>query len=186
MECDDSIIKRLNRRDESALQEIRVRYGGLCFQMAFRILDNREDAEECVNDMLMAVWESIPPHLPVSLQAYLLSIVRRLAIDRSRQEHRLKRGGTVYTETLDELSEILPSGEHLESEVEQRELIHTLTAFLDTLNPQARRISMQRYFMAESIQTIASANYMSESAVKMTLARTRRQLMEYLRKEGWL
>ena len=186
MECDDSIIKRLNRRDESALQEIRVRYGGLCFQMAFRILDNREDAEECVNDMLMAVWESIPPHLPVSLQAYLLSIVRRLAIDRSRQEHRLKRCGTVYTETLDELSEILPSDEQIESDMEQRELIRTLTVFMDTLKPKAQRVFLQRYFLAESVQTIAAANHMSESAVKMTLQRTRKKLLDYLRKEEWL
>ena len=186
MVCDDPIIERLNRRDENALQEIRERYGGLCFQMAFRILENREDADECVNDMLMAVWGSIPPHLPVSLQAYLLSIVRRLAIDRLRQSNRLKRGGALYAEALDELDELLPSGEQIESEVEQRELIHTMTAFLDTLKPQAQRVFMQRYFLAESVQTIAEKNHMSESAVKMALVRTRKRLLEHLRKEGWL
>ena len=186
MVSDDSIIQRLHQRDETALQDIQKLYGSICYQMAFRIVESHEDAEECVNDMLMAVWGSIPPHLPVSLQAYLLSIVRRLAIDRLRQSNRLKRGGALYAEALDELDELLPSGEQIESEVEQRELIHTMTAFLDTLKPQAQRVFMQRYFLAESVQTIAEKNHMSESAVKMALVRTRKRLLEHLRKEGWL
>jgi RNA polymerase sigma-70 factor (ECF subfamily) len=186
MVSDDSIIKRLHGRDESALQDIRRLYGNLCFQMAFRILENREDAEECVNDMLLAVWDSIPPHLPVSLQAYLITLVRRSAIDKTRHEHAQKRGTTVYTLTLDELAEIIPSGEHLETIVEQRELINLLKAFLEMLKPQARHIMIERYFMSESIQTIAESNYMSENAVKKLLSRTRKQLQEYLRKEGLL
>lgn len=64
MVSDDSIIKRLNSRDESALQDIHRLYGGICYQMAFRILENHEDAEECVNDMLLDVWDSIPLSCP--------------------------------------------------------------------------------------------------------------------------
>ena len=84
------------------------------------------------------------------------------------------------------VAEIIPSGEQLESVVEQRELVQVLMAFLDMLKPQARHIFMQRYFMAESFQTIAESNHMSENAVKMSLSRTRSQLMEHLRKEGLL
>ena len=61
MVSDALLIQRLNACDESVLEDIRSIYGNLCFQMAFRILENREDAEECVNDMLLSVWDSIPP-----------------------------------------------------------------------------------------------------------------------------
>ena len=77
MSDDRSIIEGLNRRDESALQAIRQQYGTYCHNLAYRILESHEDAEECVDDMLMAVWDSIPPQHPDSLQAYLITITAR-------------------------------------------------------------------------------------------------------------
>ncbi len=186
MVSDDSIITRLNERDESALQDIRRLYGNLCYQMAYRILENREDAEECVNDMLLAVWKSIPPKLPMSLQAYLITLVRHSAINKAKHESRQKRGSGEFSLALDELAEILPSGEQVESTVEHRELMQAMRAFLGTLKPETKHLFMQRYYMAESIQTIAELNHLSESSVKVTLLRTRKKLRDYLRKEGLL
>ena len=186
MVSDDSIIKRLHQRDESALQDIRKLYGSICYQMAFRILDSHEDAEECVNDMLLGVWDSIPPHLPMSLQAYLITLVRRSAIDKVKRETRQKRGTTVCTLVLDELAEIIPSGEQIESVVEQRELVSALKRFLDTLKPQTRYIVLHRYLLSESVQTISESTNMSENAVKQILSRSRSKLRNYLRKEGLL
>lgn len=183
---DAQIIDGLNRRDERALQAIREQYGTICYNMAFRIVGNREDAEECVSDMLMAVWDSIPPTLPVSLQAYLLTLVRRAAVDRFRHEHRLKRGGTEFHLALDELAEIIPSGEAIEDTMERRELLRVLTDFLQSLKPKPRRLFWQRYFLSLPVQTIAEENHMRESAVKMSLLRTRNKLQDYLRKEGLL
>lgn len=186
MSDESQIIQRLNARDEQALHEIREQYGKLCAALAFRMLGSREDAEECVNDMLLSVWNSIPPNLPVSLEAYLVTLVRRAAIDRLRTEHRQKRGGTQFAQALDELAEVLPANDHVENEVEQRELNRALQAFLETLTPETRHIFMQRYFMSLPVQEIASANGMTAGAVKMSLMRTRTKLREYLGKEGFL
>ena len=186
MVSDDSIIQRLHQRDETALQDIQKLYGSICYQMAFRIVESHEDAEECVNDMLMSVWDSIPPHLPVSLQAYLITLVRRSAVNKAKHAHRQKRGASECTLVLDELAEIIPSGERIESVVEQREMLAALKGFLGALKPQTRYIMMQRYYMAESIQTIAESNRMSAEAVKKILFRTRSRLRDYLRKEGLL
>ena len=95
MVSDALLIQRLNARDESVLQDIRSMYGNICFQMAFRILENREDAEECVNDMLMSVWNSIPPNRPDHLPAYCAALVRNSALQKYEKSHRQKRGGTV-------------------------------------------------------------------------------------------
>ena len=183
---DDSIIRRLHARDESALDDIRRLYGSLCCQMAYRILENREDAEECVDDMLLAVWNSIPPNLPMSLQAYLITLVRHSAINKAKHESRQKRGNGAFSLALDELAEILPSGEQVESTVERRELMEAMQAFLSALKPETKHVFLQRYYLAESVQTIAKANHMSESAVKVTLFRTRKKLREHLQKEGLL
>ncbi|MBR6719176.1 MAG: sigma-70 family RNA polymerase sigma factor [Oscillospiraceae bacterium] len=180
------IIALLQKRDEHVLQEIRQAYGGLCYSLAYNMLGNREDAEECVNDMLLAVWYSVPPHDPVSLEAYLVTLVRRAAMDRLKHDTRRKRGGRQFAEALDELSDVLPSGEYVESAVEQRELSRALKAFLDSLPPDTRHIFMLRYYMSESVRQIAEKMGMQQSAVKMSLLRTRNKLKEYLGKEGLL
>ena len=87
---------------------------------------------------------------------------------------------------MDELAEILPSGEQVETTVERRELMQVLQSFLATLKPEAEQIFMQRYFLAESLQTIAQSNRISETKVKVTLFRVRRKLKDYLQKEGML
>ncbi len=179
-------IALLQKRDESVLQEIRRVYGGLCYSLAYNMLGSREDAEECVNDTLLAVWNTVPPHEPVSLEAYLVTLVRRAAMDRLRHQTRQKRGGKQFAQALDELSEVLPSDEHVEREVEQRELARVLKAFLNTLPADTRHIFILRYYMSAPIRQIAEETGMHQSAVKMTLLRTRKKLKQYLEKEGML
>ena len=186
MQDDSRIIAMLEQRDEQALTVIREQFGAMCYQVAYRITGSREDAEECVNDTLMAVWNSIPPQKPDRLAPYLASLASRRAINRYKQMHSEKRGGTQFTSALDELAEIIPSAENVERQVERRELTDALTKWLRTLSPEHRRIFMQRYFYSESIQVVAQANQMSADAVKMLLMRLRRKLQKHLRKEGLL
>lgn len=184
MNADDQIILLLQKRDEDGIRQIREIYGTSCHTMAYRILGKNEDAEECVNDALLMIWNRIPPDLPESLQAYLITLVRRCAIDRLRTDTRQKRGGTHFEKSLDELAEILPSSEYVESEVEKRELIRALNNYLSALKPEVRHLLMQRYYFAMPLQEIADRNGMRLSAVKMTLLRTRSKLRDYLKKEG--
>ena len=64
---DSSIIELFNRRSEQALSEMQKKYGKLCSQIAYNILNNNEDAEEAVNMAYEKVWEAIPPAQPKSL-----------------------------------------------------------------------------------------------------------------------
>ena len=89
---DEQIIALLQKRDEQALAEIRTAYGRLCFSVAEQMLGSAEDAEECVNEMLLSVWNSIPPHIPYNLKNYLVTLLRRAATDQLRRNTRLKRG----------------------------------------------------------------------------------------------
>ena len=183
---DSQIIALLQKRDELALHKIRESYGQLCRELAYQISGSRQDAEECVNDMLLAVWNSTALPEPQNLKAYLVSLVRHAAINQLKSRQRQKRGGKQFSLSLDELAEIIPAEEQVEKQIEQKELTAALTAWLRSLQPEMRCIFIQRYFMSDSIQSIAEQNHMSISAVKMRLLRARGNLKEYLQKEGFL
>ena len=182
---DHNIITLLQKRDEQALAEIRGAYGSLCFRIAEQMLGSAEDAEECVNEMLLSVWNSIPPHEPDNLKTYLVVLIRRAATDCLRRNTRLKRGGAQAVQTLDELAEVIPARETVESEVDRHELTAALRMFLDALPEQSRQIFMERYYFAQPVQKIAEMYRMRETAVSVLLHRIRKKLKKHLEKEGF-
>ena len=92
-EADADIIQMFTERQEQALAETEFRYGRLSRQLAFRILGDRQDAEECADDMLMQLWNSIPPAVPHSLPAYISALTRNIALNRYEERKAAKRGG---------------------------------------------------------------------------------------------
>ena len=184
MLADEEIILLLQQRDEQGIRMIRDTYGKQCEGIAYRILGRHEDAEECFSDILLTVWNSIPPKVPEHLQAYLVTLTQRGAINRLKAAGRQKRGGTYFAQALDEMAEVLPSGEYVESEVEQRELNRAVNGFLDSLAPDIRRVFLQRYYLSLPLREIAEENGMNLSTVKMSLLRTRKKLKAHLKEEG--
>lgn len=183
---DSTIIRMLHARDEAALHAIRETYGGLCQQLCMRLLGSRDDADECMNDLLMEVWRCIPPQNPKSLRAFLITVTRRIAIDRLRAENRLKRGGPQLAAALDELAEVLPAPDCVEENADANALTAAVNAFLRGITPAARQLFMQRYFLALPVKEIAAQHGMTQGAVKASLHRTREGLRVYLQKEGFL
>lgn len=182
---DNRIIELLQKRNELALSEIRSTYGNLCFRIAEQMLGNSEDAEECVNEMLLAVWNSVPPHEPHNLEAYIVTLLRRAATDRLRHLSRQKRGGSSSAQTLDELAEVIPAKETVESEFDRHELTAALRSFLDALPDKSRQIFLERYYFAKPVQEIAEAHQMRVGAVSVLLHRIRKKLKKHLGKEGF-
>lgn len=118
---DSAIIELYWVRDESAITQTDRKYGSLCRSLAFRILSDQEDSEECVNDTWHRAWETMPPQRPDSLRAYLGRIVRNLSISRLRQRTAQKRGGGLDL-MLSELEDCVPSPHSPEQETDAREL----------------------------------------------------------------
>ena len=133
---DPEIIALYNARDEAAIRETESAYGRLCHELAMRILGDRSDAEECVSDTWLRVWNAIPPAAPPSLRAYVCKIVRRIAIDRYRMGKAAKRRSemTVALEEVEPYLAVPPEGE--------AELPRLLEAFLRTEDELDRKLSM--------------------------------------------
>ena len=178
---DAEIIELYIKRDERAISETANKYGAYCETIAYNILLDSFDAEECVNDTYLRTWNSIPPTLPRILSAFLAKITRNLAIDKYKKKRAQKRSS--YEESLDELSECV-GGRDISEDIEISAIGSAISSFLYTESEMSRRIFVRRYFFEDSIEEIAKKHRMSLSSVKTTLHRTRARLAKYLEKEG--
>lgn len=181
---DQKIIMLFFERSEQAIAELSTKYGAVCGRIAQNILNNLLDAEECVNDAYLGVWNTIPPNHPDALLAYVCRIVRNLSIAKYHKNTAYKRNSN-YDVALDELEACLPSGNNVEEEVSAKELSGLLDNFLDTLSEENRVLFMRRYWYADSIGEIAKRMKMSDNNVSVRLLRIRRKLKQYLKKAGY-
>ncbi len=181
---DQQIIELYWQRSEEAIAQTARKYGRYCHTIAYNILQNQCDSDECVNDTYMHAWNCIPPRRPTLFSALLAAITRNLALDRYKRDRARKRGGGQVELALDELGECLPGGQSEEELIENRVLTEALNRFLASLPEQNRKIFMLRYWYLCSVGKIAQSLGLSESSVKMSLLRTRRQLKTMLQKEG--
>lgn len=182
---DCSIVALFWQRDERALSEASQKYTGYCRHIAYNILGDDSDTEESVNDTWLAAWDSIPPHRPAVLSAYLGKLTRRIARHRLEKRTAAKRGGGEYTEALEELADCIPAGESTEDAVDAAALAALIDGFVRTLPARERSVFIRRYFAAEPVKAIAVRVGMSVGSVKSMLLRTRRKLAAVLEKEGY-
>ena len=182
---DLKIIEMFFERKERAITETERKYGRYLSKIAYNILFDLEDSEECVNDTYMKAWNSIPPQQPKILSTFLGKITRRLAIDLFRKKHAEKRKNSEYALSLSELDECIPDKFSAEKEFEQKELSGSINRFLASLSKENRDIFVCRYFYSDSIKEIASFFKSSESKIKSSLFRSRKDLKEHLEKEGF-
>lgn len=182
---DEKVIEMLNDRDERALSEVQSRYGEACLGIIKPFLASREDREECLNDALLALWNSIPPERPRSLFGYFAGIVRNLAKNRRRAAATQKRGGEVQT-VGEEFLAMLDDGSDLAAEFEARRAGEAINAFLASCTESDRNLFILRFYFNESYPRICEMTGFTEGKVKMTLSRMRKKLKEKLGKEGFI
>lgn len=181
---DSKIIALYFDRSEQAISETAKKYGRYCHYIAFQILHNTEDSEECVNDTYLRAWNAIPPKRPERLRTFLGKITRNLSLNKWEKQSAHKRGSGQTEQVLEELMECIPSENNVEKVVEDKFILEILNDFLDKLPADKRKIFVRRYWYFSSIKEIARAYGISESKVTVTLFRTRQMLKEVLEKEG--
>ncbi len=175
---DGEIVGLYWKRSERAIEETAAKYGKLCHSVAFGVLRNNEDSEECVNDTYVRTWNSIPTDQPEHLGAYVSKIARRLAIDLFRKKSAQKRAPST-TAVLDELADSLPdeASDDFEDKLALRD---ALARYIASLTPENRMIFMRRYWYCDTVHAIASSLHMTDTGVKRRLGRMRSNLKKLL------
>ncbi len=179
---DAEIVEMLWRRSEAGLSRVEQKYGRLCYRIAMNLLGCHEDAEECVNDVYLAVWDTIPPHCPDSLMAYVGKVTRNIAVSclRKREASKRRCGGTVL---LDELAECLPDTGNSDP-TEDMTLRDTIESFLRELSDEDRAIMLRRYYDGEPAEAIARELGLRAGTVRVRLHRLRERLKKHLEAKG--
>ena len=181
---DARIVDLYWARSERALEETERKFGAYCRTVAYNILSDASDAEECVNDAWMKAWNSMPTDRPRRLAPYLGKMTRWLSLSRLRERNSLKRGGGELPLALDELAEALDSGADTQKELELWELERALRRLIEALGKDERDVFLSRYWYMAPIAEIAEKFGLTESNVKTMLHRTRKKLMKRLKEEG--
>lgn len=179
---DQKIVELYFSRNERAIKETEMKYGKLCRSIAYNILKNDEDAEECVDDTYIGVWNAIPPKKPDNFMSFVCKIARNLALKRLESETRQKRSSATVI-SLSELEEILPD-ESIAANVENEAIGKLISAFLRKEKADIRKVFIRKYYFFDSVSEIAERYGFTESKVKNMLYHTRNKLKEYLIKEG--
>lgn len=182
---DNAIIDLFFKRSEQAIVETDAKYGGYCYSIAYNILSNREDSQECVSDTYLAAWNAIPPSRPNFFNAFLAKLTRHISIDRWRKTKAKKRGGGELVLALEELENCVGL-QDTESTFERKELTRVLDRFLLSLPETERNIFLCRYWYLDSIRAISEYSGFTQSKVTSMLHRTRGKLRKVLSEEGWL
>ena len=183
---DKNIIGLYWSRSESAIQETDRKYGRYCYRIAFNILANQQDSEECVSDTYLTAWNHIPPERPQILSAYLGKITRNLSLKYWRDQHAQKRGGGQTMLALEELEQCISAGNSTDQEVDRKLLADAINRFLDDLKDEQREIFLQRYWYLQSIEEIAIRHNYSSGKITTMLFRIRKKLQKALEKEELL
>lgn len=182
---DDQIIELYWQRNERAIKETDVKYKSFLLSIAYNILHDTHDGEECLNDTYISAWNSIPPARPTLLQAFLAAIMRRTAIDCYRTAKRQKRVTSELTVTLSEVEAFISSDDDAYSKVDSKELGRVISDFVRSLSKRRMYVFMSRYYVVRPIKEIAGLLEVSEATVNKEIAAIKRELKERLEKEGY-
>lgn len=179
---DQKIVDLYWNRDEDAILHTQRKYGGLCQTIANNILGNSQDAEECVNDAYLKVWNSIPPERPESLLSFLSRVVRNISLDKYRfnRAEKRSRGADIM---FSELEECL-SDESVAILSEDEGIVDAINRFLKTLDQENRILFVRRYYYMDSNETLTKTFGMNDNTIRQRLFRMRENLKKFLEKEG--
>lgn len=178
---DQQLIDLYLARDERAVAETKEKYGARCAAIAWRLLSDSRDVEECLSDCALAVWNAIPPACPEHFKGWLGAIVRNRALAIGKANGR--RPPQVEESALELAAALSPEdGPHRQAEA--AELGRAISRFLEGQEEPVRTVFLRRYWYADSVEQAARHMGWTVSRAKTVLFRTRGRLREYLEQEG--
>jgi RNA polymerase sigma-70 factor (ECF subfamily) len=181
---DEEIVDMYWQRDPEAIRETDQKYGRLLQSTAFNILADLEDSEECQNDAYLKIWNAIPSARPTEFYAFIVQITRRIAIDRYREKSRKKRVPSQLTLSIEELKNSLSSSISVEEEYDAKILGELITEYVRGLNARQQYIFVDRYYMAEPVEKIASDLSISLRTAYREIDKIKADLKKYLEGNG--
>ncbi len=179
---DEIIIEMYWQREESAIEETDKKYGEFLFRIAYGILHDRLDCEECKNDTYLGIWKAIPPTKPAVFPAFITQIMRRIAINKYKEKTSKKRIPSELTSSIEEYESVLASNDTVDGDFSAEEVGRIINDYINTLPERQRYIFIARFYMAESVETIADDLDIAKATVYRELEKIKQGLKLHLEK----
>ena len=177
---DNEIVELYWARKERAITETERKYSQFLFRIAYNILYDRSDCEECQNDTYIGIWDAIPPTRPSVFRAFFAQIVRNIAMNKFIEKMRKKLIRSEFTTSFEELYDSLCSTESVEEKLEAEEVGKMISEYVRGLSKKQQYIFVGRFYIADSVEHIAGELSMTTSSVYKTIDRIKRGLKRYL------
>ena len=181
---DAQIIEMYWQRDPDAIQETDSKYGSLLWTVAYNILCDAQDCEECRNDTYFNVWKAIPSARPSSFAAYVVQVVKRIALNRYKEKSRQKRIPSQLTISIEDLKKSISSGVTVEEEYDVKEVSRMISEYLWSLNERQQHLFIDRYYMLEPVEKTAAELQISVQTAYRELAKIKQGLKKHLERNG--
>ena len=181
--ADTYLIEMFFERNAGAINETDLKYHQLLSSVILTILGNREDTEECLNDVYMKLWNSIPPNRPQSFRAYAISIARNTAMSIIRAKKAQKREAICFSEPLDPANTGTLDNEVCDYE-ESSKIREIINSYLASAGERKMYIFMSRYYFDKPIYEIAKKLHCSESTVNKEIKKIKTELKKKLEEGG--
>ena len=182
---DQEIIELYWARNERAITETDAKYKRYLFTIAYNILHDRLDCEECINDTYLGTWNTIPPEKPYVFQAFISKIMRNIAVNRYKKNKADKRVPSEMTLSISEIENVFPDPSTTEEAYMISQISHIISEYLRGLSDKNAFIFISRYYCSDKIADIAKMLHTSESTVFRELTKMKNSLKEILIKEGY-
>ncbi len=179
---DGMIIEMYWKREERAIKETDIKYGQFLFRIAYGILHDRLDCEECQNDTYLGIWKAIPPTKPVVFPAFITQIMRRIAINKYKEKTSKKRIPSELTASIEDYKSILASSDTVDSEYASEEVGRIINEYVNDLPERQQYIFIGRFYMAESVENIANDLNIAIATVYRELDKIKQGLKLHLEK----
>ena len=177
---DNTLCKRLRKKDESALEEIMQKYIPLISSVIFnigRVRLRKEDMEEVLTDTFITLWKNSDKARGESLKGYLCCIAKTKTLDKM---------DTIRKEADTDIDEIDPADDRsIEYYIEQKEINRVLGEIVDSLGSPDNEIITRYYYYYQRIPDIAAVMGMTPENVKIRLYRARKQIRKLLEERGY-
>jgi RNA polymerase sigma-70 factor (ECF subfamily) len=168
-DAEDAIVMaRIREGDDSALAVLYDRYSTLALGMALKIVRDQSEAEDVVHDAFIAVVERVDQFRPDrgSLVAWLVTMVRNLALDRARR--RTRRAQILDEELRHEPPQPVPDPEQISWSEREREAVRGAMSKLSASQRETLEIA---FFEGLSYPEIAARENVALGTVKSRAAR---------------
>ena len=180
---DQQIINLFFARSDKAIYHLADKYEKSMYAISYNILQNRQDAEECVNDSYLNLWNAIPPARPDPLYSFVCRVTRNISLTRYKYNNAAKRYSTNQV-AFEEIADCIPSESDVTDEMEKEEITRILNGWLDTLNKDNLYIFMRRYWYMDTVSVISQNLQISQAAVYLRIDRMKKSLYKHLLEGG--